>query len=82
MFQCPSKDSKILPGEHADIQPGATKSGFAMLTAYISFSSLKSRTEPPLGVRLSNGIPQRPHARMAGAMGGVRAVPKRFAALT
>lgn len=45
-----------------------------MLTAYISFSSLKRRTEPPLGVRLSNGIPQRPYAGMAGAMGGVRAV--------
>lgn len=64
--QCPAKGN-ILVGKHAGIQPGANKSAFAMLTAYISFSSLKSQTEPPLGVILPNGIPQRPHDGMAGA---------------
>lgn len=41
-----------------------------MLTTYISFSSLKSQTQPLLGVSLSNGVPQRPHDRGTGAERG------------
>lgn len=70
MEKCPTKQNISKRKKHADIQPGANKGGFAMLTTYISFSSLKSQTQPLLGVSVSNGVPQRPHDRGAGAERG------------
>lgn len=53
-----------------DIQPGANKGGFTTLTTFISFSSLKSQTQPQLGASPSIDVPQRAHDGGTGAEGG------------